>query len=899
MANRIKILFESNPYIYSFMDTYMDFYLENPVTGFTTRIQKMFVPGVPTSINQIKVGVNLAATVVNIVENLMANNSYGVISYTAITGGFIIDFNPPGEYNYTVVSGPEDWFLSYEYYEVTATEDLLPLELEHDISIEIIDTYENDRVLIEEFTQIKSPRLTWEGGDDIDEPLMTSKLVFNMLVPDATDGKFFHLFSGDEQRYRVEVYSVKLDETKELIWRGFLLPDLYNEPYDNGFFFVEFTAVDMIASLKGKTLKSWYYNNRIPIGEVLAYCLQNTVLNQEFIVSPSLVPVAPYLSWTDINVPLYHYVDGIKYTDCYEILTDVLSSNGLTLCSFRGYWFVKGISRKHEAINSNSIVLNAAGIQTGLVNVINKVSEPMKLKDTPMINAVTPWKKVTIDVNQKTGTNILPDDIVVLNNEHLGSINQPSTEINLDYYNGIYNYFNKVGSAFSNPNSKDKFDYLLASGLEVRGFVNIYWMEYDIKEQDALKNYFQYKKKTFLLANTEYTLEIESTIYINAAGQFEIDYFPTAINRFKNCFVFQLLLNNNEIVSNRPSFYDKDKYLMKFENRGIEGSNPHIGTLKYSLKTTFSTTVEGYLDIRILFPIFRNVYSYEDVFSYQIYNLTCESFKITPVKNADEQDENTIATRPVSFTQKKNIPINFTSTKNELLRNNFGLNYPVNVGDYFYPVSVENNRAVAVNQYTIFSKELTELTGVVNLRLWDISYESWIEIFGNKLLRNNLYLKRLNGSEEAFKYVLGNRLGYVLAYIIDKSLSPKIPKNYPVYDDETPEVATPDFLYYMDVKYENERIEDRGDWKLYGFSSAKTFVKTLASMFHYVRPESCFSLEATFLQVIFPNELIAFEYMNEVRNFIPTRLELDLTDGKTTVKTIEAKFTELTDIVYE
>ena len=896
MATRIKILFGSNPYIYS----YMDFVVYNTETGFSKLIQKRFVPGVPVITDQVKIGATLEDTIANLIANLAANNSWSVMNYSAITDGVLIDFTPAGNYAYIENTSPGDWDMSYEYYEVTAVEDLPPFELGKDISIEIIDTYDNDRALIEEFTQIQSPRLTWEGGDEIDASLMTSKLVFNMLVETAEDAKFYHLFSGDEKRYRVEVYSIKEDETKDLIWRGYLLPDLYDEPYINGSFFVQFTAVDMIGSLKGKTLKPWFYNNRFPIAQLLAYCLENTGLQQEFIVSPSLVPASPIFTWRDIHVPLYEYVEGLKYTDCYEILKDVLEANGLTLYSFRGYWFIKGISRKHEVLNENSLVFNAAGIQTGLVNVVNKLSEPMQLRDLPTISALTPWKSVTIEINQKKSSNILPEDIVVLNNEHLKSLNQPSTDVNADYYNGIYNAFRKEGDLFSYPNSVDQFDFKLAAGAPtIRGFVVVYYNEYKVNESKALNNYFEYKKQPYLLANTEYNLEINATIIINCSGQFDIEYFPTAINRFKKCFVFQLLIDGKEIVSNRPSYFDTEKYQMKFENKGFEMSDPHLGTLKYNLKTTFSTTNAGKLTIRILYPIYKNIYGYDDVFAFQMYSMSCETLKISPVNSIDKEAENIVAIRDINYTQKKTIPINFTCSTNEMIRNNFGLGYPINVGNYFYELSLDDKRNLTVNQYTKFSELLTALTGIVDLRLWNLDFSAWFEIFGYKQLRKNILLTRLDGNEESFHDVLGLRGGFVFAYIIDTSLNPKIPKNYTIYNDEVPEVAEGNFLSYMDVRYGDEDVSLRNAWKLYGFSSEDTFIKKLAAMFHYVQPEAMFSLETTYLEYVFPNELLSFRYNEQDRNFIPTRLELDLTSGKTKVKATEAKFTELTDIVYE
>jgi hypothetical protein len=72
-------------------------------------------------------------------------------------------------------------------------------------SLQIIDTYDNDRVLVEERTELGAPVLQYSGSDDKYMPLMTSELNFNFSVPGARDGAFFHLYTGNDTRYRVEL----------------------------------------------------------------------------------------------------------------------------------------------------------------------------------------------------------------------------------------------------------------------------------------------------------------------------------------------------------------------------------------------------------------------------------------------------------------------------------------------------------------------------------------------------------------------------------------------------------------------------------------------------------------------------------------------------------------------
>ena len=62
-----------------------------------------------------------------------------------------------------------------------------------DKSIRLIDTYVNDRVLIDELLQVDAAELRFDAGDTKFKEVMASSLAFNMAVQDKVDAKFFHL----------------------------------------------------------------------------------------------------------------------------------------------------------------------------------------------------------------------------------------------------------------------------------------------------------------------------------------------------------------------------------------------------------------------------------------------------------------------------------------------------------------------------------------------------------------------------------------------------------------------------------------------------------------------------------------------------------------------------------
>jgi hypothetical protein len=60
-----------------------------------------------------------------------------------------------------------------------------------------------------------------------DLSIVTKQFNFDMLSTDARDAAFIDFFTGDEHRFKV---LVKTDDDS-IIWQGYILPDLYSEPY--------------------------------------------------------------------------------------------------------------------------------------------------------------------------------------------------------------------------------------------------------------------------------------------------------------------------------------------------------------------------------------------------------------------------------------------------------------------------------------------------------------------------------------------------------------------------------------------------------------------------------------------------------------------------------------------
>lgn len=77
----------------------------------------------------------------------------------------------------------------------------------------------------------------WLGGDDKTQPLVGCELNYSLEVHGGEDAMYIEYFTSDEKRFRV---TKKIEGTEDIVYRGFLLPESYDEPYISQLFYVNF-----------------------------------------------------------------------------------------------------------------------------------------------------------------------------------------------------------------------------------------------------------------------------------------------------------------------------------------------------------------------------------------------------------------------------------------------------------------------------------------------------------------------------------------------------------------------------------------------------------------------------------------------------------------------------------
>lgn len=747
------------------------------------------------------------------------------------------------------------------------------------MAIEIIDTYENERVLIEELAQADSLLLNFDGGDDLYQPLMTSELKFSMAVTDGSDGKFKHLLTGDEKRFKVQLLNIDNEDNELLIWQGYILPDLHGEPFKNGVFFVEFTAIDMIASLKGKYLEPWFYQNKFNIPDLLGYIFEQTGLSQEIIVKPLLTNIsAEDYEWRNLNMSLKPYITKDGYTDLYDILQDILTALGMQLCSYRGYWILQGLTRRGE-FNGPAEVYNPDGTFSETISLENKVIAPVFTVE-PYVTSDTPWKKVKLNFETEETPNAYPDDIVV--RDFFATRFYDEDFVLPSYVTELTGYWLKQNAWF----------VVLRTGLpylRYQHFPGYPYSVYNVPEAAALNHYIYCTYRPYVYAGRSYELEIEALVYFQVTFYGDIQQrIETGV--FDKMFTFQVLLNGVEIMSNRPSFPSASKYRFEKVWYPLDAAETPgaAAAATWKLKVPFKPSSSGIIDFRLLPPI--DTLSENSIVDYYV---EPKVLRIN-VPDKKENSENATAVRDINYTKEMGFDLSLTCSVDSSVIKSLGIAPRIGVKFQTIPVS----------SLTLDIDSQTYLPGTdINMLLYTFPVAELVQqlifiSFGTKVV----FLEKASGEKLEY-YSLYTQtiegmpyIAIYTGYTADPFGEPEIPEDYEPLP--LPEVG--DTLKAMMCFFSVEDIAERALWKVFGFPdyTANTYVKALAYACHVVRANVGNSIEGTCTKNVFPLNLVQFKYEG-LRQYIPTRMNNNLAKGTCDIVMKEVQKTILTDVSYE
>lgn len=194
--------------------------------------------------------------------------------------------------------------------------------------ITITDNWDEGSVVVtSEKVAARSVRLAHRGGDRIDTTIIGSSLSWTFVGLDCRDGRYAQLFTGDENRFEVTLE----DEDNQVIWKGFLLPDSYQEPYRNYVQDVSFQATDGLGRLKGKYIEN--LSPEVSVIDAISNILRLTGLELDLLFAPAITNSFQN-NFKDISVPTQNWGES----SAFDILNDIATSLGASVYQVSGAW---------------------------------------------------------------------------------------------------------------------------------------------------------------------------------------------------------------------------------------------------------------------------------------------------------------------------------------------------------------------------------------------------------------------------------------------------------------------------------------------------------------------------------------------------------------------------------
>lgn len=782
------------------------------------------------------------------------------------------------------------------------------------ITIKIIDTFNNNRTMIVEQTAVGAPKLVYNGADDKYQPIMTSEFTFNMVVTDKTDGKYFHLYTGNEKRYKVVVE----DHLGVMFYEGFLLPDFYEEPYTNGVFFVNLTSTDGVALLKGRHLPNVYYRQETSVIKLIAECLKLTGLEKEIHFSPAILSAVTDYRWDEIVVDGSCYLEGeIKYgvlfielmpnrKSAYDILADLLESIGCTLYSQAGVWYIEGINRKHE-VTQDYLKYTYDGVYVGDYIVTKDVNDVVFFT-TPNISIVSPWKRIDISWSPDENGNLLTNDAI----EYKGAFMQTGTPaldgpLNPQNQNPLQ-FWKTNGNITADLTTKEREYYVdwsipgtIAVPTPVAPFSlrvtkqYVSFGPYDVDgetEAGTAVNFLSFKKPYYLKTSDEYIeRSLKFSMQLHSEGLFD-----DAIDDRRMEFVYRydVMAGTDLVMSSRPDVAFSKRKTLKCDshpgNTAIITSAPYdqnIFTFTYNKNSgevewkDVKLLNNGFLQLHLMGPVSPDP---ENPF-FTSYTITDMELEYTAQKTWEDS-----LTRGIDFTTVKKLDFFHGDSIQDLSKKQFRFRRYISP-----PISTPGDIDI------IASQEID--SGVIVRWEFIISYAHAQLIMNNPALfywifpapTGSLTMDQLYGSVGTYGTFWGV---YQQGSVWILSLIKPVGNPYftDISDFNNPFVDLSGSGAPPVYGWVTENNEWRESWKRYGQTEDIRYGLALGKIYHDVQPEALVKIEGNAIGCHFPREIQQFLWRN-VTQFLPVRLSIDFTQGRTSILLLESKHSIVTDYV--
>lgn len=766
------------------------------------------------------------------------------------------------------------------------------------LDIKIIDTHENDRVLQLEDTEAGSPKLQYNGFEDRYGALMASELRFNLNVTSLIDAKYGHLFTGSETRYKVLLEDVSDEENPVELWRGFLLPEQFSEPYDKGSFFIEFIATDGIGRLKNL---DFFGFSTMSVVHVLQTCLSLTGMQLPIMFAESVQNTAFNVNYGDLEIDTSSYIDDKgKGKSCYDVLEAVLTSIGCKVFQYKSKWWIIGLNRLNEEtikFYKYSVSSVFEGFET-----IDRDRLFRTFFATPLIEMEAPLNKLTMSWDWGADEYLLPKNVVsaVPSNFGYNSLYAdlvywkltsddarvegdtyvPLSDFGYDYSKIHFDkYFNGFVVKSGEPKVVGDVKLLLRSG-EVADTTVSSGEKSFIQLTDLPSNYLSLKSPVFI----EGSDDVDRTAVLNYEGELrllgaefngEIETAKSAIDEdiengvLKDHIILEIYYkehknqSDTEEVLHLSTRLDNDLPAGYFEIEFTREDNK----IRFKLEVKdLMFEKSGYYDFRI-YPLVRHDHLDASIF------VNVFEFKMNFNSSLDYN-----VNRGIDFTTSKELEVFHSTTRMDITNRRLMFSESLKnqlesggLANNFIPVSVKYHRVKEVyngsslwytnifigiddDVYRMLSGGFSLYRKLENATMQVISSDDYFLGQGE----SGLEVRQIN-----FSYAGGSSVDLIL--------------------------KTDELFVALDASNGSFYLDNWLDkWQLVnGYSVVnKKFHEVIADLYLDLRYDASYAVRGVVSGLIFPLDFLIFNFIDR-RDYYITNLTLDLTQGTTEVVMFE------------
>lgn len=761
------------------------------------------------------------------------------------------------------------------------------------LRIQIIDIFLNEDNVIFEKTQYQNPTLKYNGDEDKFNNLHTTELSFNCLVNTNEEAVFFHLFTADDNRFKVVLDDVTDADNIKGLWSGFLLPEQFNEPFVFSDYFVNFLATDGIGNLKNKFLNSNYYSQQKSVLDIIFNCLLKTGLELPMLFAPAIENAGFDLSYKDLEIPTECYNEDDQL-DAYSILNKCVEAIGCKLFQYENQWILVGINRvNHVTIEFQKFEVSAALEMQYVENVIidrNIIEKPFLAN--PTITVIPELRGVKTSFENKNSEFLIPEDVVT----HM-PVNF-ATDVNdrtLKYWslqstkNFVFNVWYLGLSAdfdYSQINQNTYFNGFIAvpgsdEKVENNGpFLLFNPINETIVLEDLDTNY-GYLTDAFFVDGSEdlervATLDIECLLF-KAAGVTDTQirdaiedellnglfYFAITYKRYKNQPIAEeeIYLSNFADDKVPDGFYDFEvdaedpgvKAVLKLEKLLLTKTGYYNVRLYPALTHEFFTGVQVYkqLDFKITTPetdiveINKNV-NYSSYLEKEFYHTDAESALSNRSFVFSDALKQQAADGLLFPSQIEVVPVSYSNT-------------PVNTnGNLWY------NLIVVV----ITKEDFTKIQNGYSVFVQKNGAGAIVELApGSFTVANNATIG-----------------GYTIT-------------QFNFVAAPTPIIIEQSDKIFLKINTDSTNAINYAEhwlrrWKRFGVDESDTFLSLLNKIYHSCLSEYNYSVNGEFGALVTPFDLIDFKYKGN-RRYNPVSATLNLHKGTTSLYMVESKYKDI------